>query len=312
MFADLHNHTTASDGEYTPEGIIAAARDLGTRFVAISDHDTLEGVLSLPPSTLFRSAEGECAVIPATEVTLRFSEEHDGCTGTCHCLVYVPPELMESAEFVRDARQTLEQARGSSLVKARADKLNACYFGEDATVEPLLKRKVTAEEVEALPGVVTRKHFFTVLTKNHGIDPLKARAMMANDSPAYVPSGTTCEELRPFFERYPSLVKVLAHPGAGSAKGPEMALYRECLLPVETVERLVPSIDATIKLDGLEVFYPAHDEELRNRVLGMLRERDFIVTGGSDCHDHINRPLAKGGIDERRFDALRSKLFGSH
>ena len=311
MFADLHNHTTASDGEYTPEGLIKAAHQLGTRFLGITDHDTLDGVLSLPRSVLYDGGDG-CNVVPGTEVTLRFSQERDGCVGTLHCLVYVPPELMDSAEFIRDAKETLEQARGSELVRARVNKLNECYYGEEATAEQRLSRKITAEEVEALPGIITRKHFFNVLTENHGIDPITARAMIANNSPAYVPSGATCEQLCPFFQKYPSLVKVLAHPGAGSAKGPEMALYRECLLPVETVERLVPSIDQAIGLDGVEVHYPAHDEELRNRVLSLLREKSFLVTGGSDCHDSVKRPLAKGGINDRVFDELRSRLFGLH
>ena len=311
MFADLHNHTKASDGEYTPEELIKAAHGLGTRFVGITDHDTFDGVLSLPRSALYYSGDG-CSVVPGAELTLRFSQEHDGCVGTLHCLVYVPSDLLDSPEFIRDARQTLEQARGSELTRARVDKLNECFFGEEATEKQILTHKISAEEVEAFPGVTTRRHFFLALTQNHGLDSTTARSMLGNSSPAYVPSGATCEQLRPFFERYPSLVKVLAHPGAGSAEGPEMALYRECLLPVETVERLVPSIDSIIGLNGVEVHYPAHNAELRSRVLALLREKDFIVTGGSDCHDHIQRPLAKGGIDEHLFDVLRSKLYGPH
>ena len=305
MFADLHNHTTASDGEYTPTELVAAAHRLGTRFVGVTDHDTLEGVLSLPKEALY-----EGGVVPGTEVTLRFSAEEDGYTGTCHCLVYVPPALLASPDFVADARATLAQARGPALVAARVARLNACYHGPDALAAPLLAAPVTTAEVAALPGAPTRRHLHTVLTRNHGLDDATARTMLANDSPAYLPSGVTCAELRPFFARHPQLVRVLAHPGAGSARGPAMALYREVLPPVDVVERLVPRIDAAVGLDGVEVHYPAHDAALRARVLGLLRERPFLVTGGSDCHDRVKRPLGKAGLDERAFDALRSRLFG--
>lgn len=306
MFADLHNHTTASDGEYTPSELVAAAHGLGTRFVGVTDHDTLEGVLSLPRAALYTGG-----VVPGTEVTLRFSAEEDGYTGTCHCLVYVPPALLDSPAFVADARATLAAARGPALVAARVARLNACYHGADATAAPLLAAPVTAAEVAALPGAPTRRHLFTVLTRNHGLDAATARAMLANDSPAFVPSGVTCAELAPFFARHPQLVRVLAHPGAGSAQGPAMALYREVLPPIDVVERLVPRIDAAIGLDGVEVHYPAHDAALRARVLALLRERPFLVTGGSDCHDRVARPLGRAGIDERAFDAIRSRLFGS-
>ena len=68
MYADLHNHTTASDGEYTPEELVAAAHGLGTRFVGVTDHDTLEGVLALPRAALFGFLEMTNGVnaLPAT------------------------------------------------------------------------------------------------------------------------------------------------------------------------------------------------------------------------------------------------------
>jgi predicted metal-dependent phosphoesterase TrpH len=42
--ADLHVHTTHSDGEYTPSQVVALARQAGLRAVAVTDHDTLAGV----------------------------------------------------------------------------------------------------------------------------------------------------------------------------------------------------------------------------------------------------------------------------
>ena len=44
FIADLHNHTTASDGEYTPAELVNKARDLGLEAVGVTDHDTLAGL----------------------------------------------------------------------------------------------------------------------------------------------------------------------------------------------------------------------------------------------------------------------------
>ena len=47
MSSDLHMHTTYSDGKLTPEELIAAAKAAGLRYIAITDHDTVDGVAHL-------------------------------------------------------------------------------------------------------------------------------------------------------------------------------------------------------------------------------------------------------------------------
>ena len=44
FIADLHNHTTASDGEYSPTELVNHAAALGLRAVGVTDHDTLNGL----------------------------------------------------------------------------------------------------------------------------------------------------------------------------------------------------------------------------------------------------------------------------
>ncbi|HUM72068.1 MAG TPA: PHP domain-containing protein, partial [Chloroflexota bacterium] len=66
--ADLHNHTTASDGEYTPTELVRAAAELGLRAVGVTDHDTLAGL----DEALAAGHEAGIRVVPGVEVSLRF------------------------------------------------------------------------------------------------------------------------------------------------------------------------------------------------------------------------------------------------
>ena len=47
MSSDLHIHTTASDGQYAPEKILSMARQAGLRYIAITDHDNVDGLRNL-------------------------------------------------------------------------------------------------------------------------------------------------------------------------------------------------------------------------------------------------------------------------
>src|SRR5438132_10548479 len=65
--ADLHLHTTASDGAYTPAQIVELAGRSGLSAVAITDHDTLHGIH--PAQT---AAGDKVEVIPGVEMTAEF------------------------------------------------------------------------------------------------------------------------------------------------------------------------------------------------------------------------------------------------
>jgi predicted metal-dependent phosphoesterase TrpH len=68
--ADLHVHTTHSDGTYTPEQVVELARRSGLAAVAVTDHDTLDGV----PHAQLAAAGSGLEVVPGVEI----SAEHHG------------------------------------------------------------------------------------------------------------------------------------------------------------------------------------------------------------------------------------------
>ncbi len=298
--ADLHNHTTASDGEYTPAELALKAKELGLTAVGVTDHDTLNGL----DEALAAGEEIGIRVVPGVEVSLRFRRDY--FTGTLHYLLYIPYALLADDQFRRMAADVFSQGRGAGLVRARVAAVNA-EFGP-AGKTPLLQRDLTPAEVEELAPNVTRRHFALALGRNHGLDKGQITRLIGNDSPAYVPSGIEPRQLTPLLRAYPQLTRVFAHPAAGSYPGE--SLYNEVLPPIEIVDRLMPEFldDDLLGLDGLEVHYPGHVAAHEALMAEWARKYGLLMTGGSDCHDRVKRPLGVAGVSEAELNALLDRL----
>ncbi|NKQ35835.1 MAG: PHP domain-containing protein [Chloroflexi bacterium] len=298
--ADLHNHTTASDGEYTPAELVRKAKELGLTAVGVTDHDTLNGL----DEALAAGEEIGIRVVPGVEVSLRFRREY--FTGTLHYLLYIPYALLDDAQFRQMAADIFSQGRGAGLVRARVAAINA-EFGPEGKA-PFLQRDLTSEEIEELAPNVTRRHFALALSQNHGLEEAQITQLIGNDSPAYVPSGIDPHQLTPLLHTYPQLVRVFAHPAAGSYPGE--SLYNEVLPPIEIVDRLMPEFldDDLLGLDGLEVHYPGHVAEHEALMAAWAQRYGLMITGGSDCHDRVKRPLGVAGVSATELNKLLAKL----
>lgn len=298
--ADLHNHSTASDGEYSPSEVIEQAKELGLEAIALTDHDSINGL----DEALNAGRVSGIRVIPGIEVSLRFRRVY--FTGTLHLLLYFSESLIKDTVFREDLNSIVSRGRGLALVRDRVDAINI-EFGPDGR-EPILKRPLTPEEITLQGDNITRRHFFMALSKNHNITDRKITdRLIGNNSPAYIPSGIDMHILRPLFDKYP-VVKVMAHPAAGSFPGESH--YKEVLPPVDIVERLLPEFldPGIVGIDGLEVYYPGHTEELENILLGWAEKYNLLITGGSDCHDNENRPLGVKGVGRKELDRLLEKM----
>jgi predicted metal-dependent phosphoesterase TrpH len=63
---DLHIHSTASDGKFSPEVIVGKAAALGLTIIALSDHDTVDGIA---PALEAANAIPQLRVIPGVEIS---------------------------------------------------------------------------------------------------------------------------------------------------------------------------------------------------------------------------------------------------
>jgi len=297
IVGDLHTHSTASDGDLSPAEVVREAHALGLKAVALTDHDTLAGL----DEALHTGREvGQC-VICGVEVSLRF--RRSAFVGSLHYILYFPSSLLSCPDFTGTLSSILAKGRGHRLTAERVATINV-LFGPEGSLERVLPRPLTTEAIEAASPNPTRRHFAEVLTRQYGLERASVSRLISNDSPAYVPSGIEMGELRPLFERF-STARVLAHPAAGSC--PEPSVYREVLPPFETVERMIPEFLA-FGLDGLEVYYPGHTPEHTRLLESCAREHSLLVTGGSDAHDRIERPLGTAGVTEAELGSLLAVL----
>lgn len=293
--ADLHNHTTASDGDLTPTALVGRAADLGLAALGVTDHDTIEGL----PEALEAGARCGVEVVCGVEVTLRFTEP--AFRGSLHVLVYFAPSNLSNDDFLSQTRDVLALGRGTALNRARLEALNG-HFGPGGP-EPLLERPLTEADLLRHGERISRRHFARALSEQ-GHDREAVTRMIGNASPAYVPSGMTVGDLAVYLRRWPQTVRVLAHPAAGSFPGE--GHYKEVLPPLETVERLMPRF-APLALDGLEAAYPGHTPELEQRVRDLAATLGLtLVTGGSDCHDASQRPLGVASVPMDAVDRIRA------
>lgn len=297
FFADLHNHTTASDGDFTPDELIKTAKSLGIKAVGVTDHDTISGT----KSAVDAGKKYDVDVIPGVEVSVRF-KEHD-FTGTLHLLCYFKSQRLDDKGFEQQMHAVLSDGRGEGLVKARVKEINL-FFGPDGKI-PKLKRTLRYEDIAALSDNASRRHFALALNQVFGIeDPGIITEIIGNDSPAYLPSGIDFDAAMALVVQQ-DLLAVLAHPAAGSFPGE--GHYKEVLPPIEVVERILPRfVKAGIK--GIEVYYPGHTRDHEKVVEGWAEKYGLLMTGGSDCHDTESRPMGMAGIDAQQFNRFKAAL----
>lgn len=297
IIGDLHTHSTASDGDCSPSEVVRLAGDNGFKAVALTDHDTIGGL----EEALSAASDLKMTLVPGVEVSVCY--KRPWFTGSLHCLLYFPQSTASDPAFSLALTKLLSGGRGPELLSARINAING-LFGPNGSLDPVLKRELSAEEIISSAESITRRHFAAVLANHHHLDDAAINRLIGNASPAYVPSGIELSRLKPLSEKFP-IVKILAHPAAGSFPGP--GHYSEVLPPFETVVRLMPEF-LELGLDGLEVFYPGHTPGLINNLITMADDNTLLVTGGSDFHDKTRRPMGTAGVTEEELEKLLERM----
>jgi hypothetical protein len=249
MRADLHVHSSASDGTDPPAEVMRRAAQAALDVVALTDHDTTAGHAQA------RAAAGSVTLMPGMELSCLLAGR------SLHLLAYLfdPdfPELAAQTRRIRDDR----------VLRARAmvDRLIG------------LGVPVTWDQVAAIagPAVVGRPHIARAMAASGAIaTPAQAFTpdWIADGGRAYV-TRYALDPVRAIgLVRAAGGVAVLAHPRAD----------RALLISDDQIAGL-----ATAGLAGVEVFHPDHPPAAQAALLALTRELDLIATGGSDDHGEL-------------------------
>lgn len=248
MCIDLHTHSIYSDGSSTPAELIALAVGNGLRGLALTDHDTVEGVAEL--TTLGEQAG--LTIISGVEISTSLHQY------TLHILGYgidvADPELLRWLQPLQEGRE-----RRNAVI---LDKLQG------------LGVEITAEEVRQVSccGQTGRPHIARLLVAKGVVENFDAafRQYLGRNRPAWEGRFSYSAAATIDMIHRAGGLAVLAHPGQID---PEMRaqppLIRELVLR---------------GLDGLEVHYPTHTRKMKKKLKALAMEHDLLVTGGSDYH----------------------------
>jgi len=255
---DLHSHSSFSDGSESPERVIELASDAGCTAVALTDHDSTDGVARAAA----RAAQVGIRFISGCEVSCAYSP------GTMHVLCYIVTGTDSPLQAELTRLREDRELRNERMATRLAD------IGLPITYD---------EVVEEAGGVgVGRPHFAAVLKRKGVVSSIQEAfdSYLAKGTPGYVSKARIEIETVIDVARRSGGVASLAHPLS-------LGLERQSLA-VE-LGRL-----AEIGLTGVECYYGRYDPDTRSELARLASRLGLVATGGSDFHGTYKPDLSMG------------------
>ena len=256
---DLHIHSTASDGRLSPEEVVAKSVGLGLTTIAITDHDTVDGIV---PALETAKAFPGLRVIPGVELSTDVTQGEVHILG--YFINYTSRELRARLEGMRNSRR--ERAQGM-IAKLR-----------DLGIHVEWRR---VQEI-AGSGSIGRPHLAQAMLEKGYVASFSEAfdSYIGRGSPAYVErkkmAPVDAVELILGAKGLP----VLAHP-----------------LTINDPEAMVIELK-TAGLVGIETYYKNYNTDEVSRLAGLAEGYNLVATGGSDYHGiDTDTEIMIGGVD---------------
>ncbi|WP_422448737.1 PHP domain-containing protein [Thermoanaerobacterium sp. DL9XJH110] len=244
MKVDLHIHTVFSDGLLTPGQVVNEAHRLNLKAIAITDHDTTDGIPeAVEQAKKFPAME----VIPGIEINSYYNDEE------VHILGYY---IDYKGSYLKGVLQNL-QAKRVKRAMTIVEKLKEMDI--NVSFENVRKK--------ARGPSIGRPHIAAVLVENGYADSIEDafEKYLNPGRPAYVPR----EKLTPFdavdIIKKAEGIPVLAHPGLLEKK--------------EIIDQLVE-----YGIMGVEAYHKDHSKQQTDYFIKFASSRGLTITGGSDSH----------------------------
>jgi 3',5'-nucleoside bisphosphate phosphatase len=256
-YIDLHTHSTASDGIYSPTELLRRAKEVGLRVLALTDHDTSDGVGEGAKA----AAALDIDFIPGIEINT------DVSGGEVHVLGYFPefqrPAFQSVLKVLRDARER----RGQRMVE---------LLNEHGINVPWERVRELAQ------GAVGRPHVAKALLEAGYVQTIGE----AFDK--YI--GTGCYAYVPRYRLTPDdAVRLIA-----SANGLPVIAHPADLPGLDELRNWLPEL-CKAGMVGLETYYGPYTAEQEQALRALADEYRLIPTGGTDFHGPGIHPTPLGG-----------------
>lgn len=242
--ADLHIHTTASDGHMSPEDVVRYAAKHKLETIAITDHDTLKG---------FRAARtvadntDNLELLPGIEITSDFDSRE------CHLLAYCfDPDHSAIKKLVHTHYHS---------------RLNRGKWIIDQLSQKGLELDIDEVKAEANGGNIGRPHIAAVLLD---------KGYVASFKEAFI-RHLSDQKLGNIYNEYYSHKEVLE--AVKTAGGAVVIAHPGKLYSTKELEALVSA-----GVDGIEVMHPSHDYKTQKSIEKFADQHNLLKTGGSDFH----------------------------
>ncbi len=273
-YIDLHIHTKASDGTFSPTEMVEYAKSKNIVAVAITDHDTVAGI----EEGLIAGKKMGIEVIPGIEFSTEIDELSFHIVGLF--IDHKDKTLLELTEQIQNSRY--------NRAKMIIEKVNALNVGPEITLQEI-------EEISS--GLIGRPHIASTMIKKGYAKTMDEvfDKFLERGRPCYVPRFKLRPQDAVSIIAKMKAIAILAHPGF-IPKGFNFDEFLEDL--------------KKFGLAGIEVIYPTHSPEQRKFFRKLAKKFDLLESGGSDCHGELgNGPyIGRTKIHYRNLQKMKDRL----
>lgn len=256
---DMHVHTNCSDGDHSPSDVIKMAHDVGITHMAITDHDTIDGL----KEAHIQANLLDIKLLNGVELA---SSEYKNMHILGYGFNYDNPILNENLNRWLSGR--LE--RCNNIIK---------FLKEYHNIE------ISVEYVKSLCDgkSIGRVHFAKALLSLGYVQSIQEAFTKYLDTPEF----HSIDRKKPTTERILDVIyqsgglSVLAHPSSLKISDDEF-------------EKLIFRMK-NLGLTGLECYYSKHDAPLTKKYIEIAKKYNLLITGGSDFHGDKAKPNLKLG-----------------
>ncbi len=269
---DLHTHSTFSDGTWTPEEIVTYSDKIGLSAIAITDHDTVNGLET------FMNVDSKALKVPGIEISIEYDK------GTFHLVGlfvdYKNKDLVEGMNLLQSYRKD----RNKKII---------------SLISELVGREIGEKDIsDENKGELGRPHMAKFLVKEGVVKDVQEAfdKYLAKGQSLYLPKKKYDFDTAVKMIHSAGGIAILAHPDTLN-------------LTFGQLDEFVLILESK-GLDGIEAYYNHYKPNQIGELLQLCEKYNLLISVGSDFHGDNKKDTFLGELDNppRNADEILNKL----